>query len=106
MNPQPEAWIEHDGKTILKVNDAFLALFRCSEREIIDRRVEDIISDHDLRALARARGRAIMEKNIEEARMEYEFLRFDGSRFWGEALSTRLDDGHYKTVIRWEYDER
>lgn len=105
MNPQPEAWIEHDGRTILKVNDAFLALFRCSEREIIDRRVEDIISDPDLRALARARGQAIMQHDLKSARQEYEFLRFDGSRFWGEAISDKMGD-HYRTVVVWEYDER
>ena len=105
MTPQVEAWIEHDGKTILDVNAAFLELFRCHRNDIIDRHVEDIISDPDLRALARARGRAIMDNDLRSARQEYEFLRFDGTRFWGEAISTKIDD-HYRTVVRWEYNER
>lgn len=106
MTPQVEAYMIHDGSIVLEVNDAFLELFRCDEHTILDRHVEDVISDPDLRALARARGHAIMANELEEARQEYEFLRFDGTRFWGVALSTRMDYGRYRTVIRWEYDER
>ncbi len=101
-----DAWILHDGKTIIEANPEFLDLFRCHERDIIDRHVEDIIADPELRALARARGRAIMANDIDRAEQEYEFLRFDGSRFWGRAISSKAGAGRYKTVIKWEYNER
>lgn len=105
MTPQAEAYVIHNGTIILEVNDAFLELFRCDEHAILDRRIEDIISEPDLRALAVLRGKYIMQnKDDRDYSQEYEFLRFDGSRFWGVALSTRMDYDRYKTVIKWEYD--
>jgi PAS domain S-box-containing protein len=104
MTPQPEAYMIHDGKTILEVNDAFLELFHCHEQEILDRCVEDVIANPDLRDLARARGKYIMEYGLDETRQEYEFLRFNGARFWGAAISHRMDYGRYKTIIQWEYN--
>jgi PAS domain-containing protein len=109
MNPQPEAWMRHDGETIVEVNDAFLALFRISDSvAIIDRRVEEIIFDRDLRGLALFRGQYIRHDGRYDVdyEQEYEFMRFDGSCFWGKAISRRVDEMHYRTVVRFEYETR
>lgn len=97
----------HNGETIAEVNDAFIELFRCDNVAIIDRRVEDIISGADFQALARFRGKYIMQDGgTIEYRQHYEFSRFDRSRFWGESISQRIDEQHYRTVIKWEYEVR
>lgn len=105
MTPQVEAYVIHDGTIVLEVNDAFCALFKCDDHDILDRHIEDIISGTDFRALALLRGKHIMaDTHDRDYRQEYEFMRFDGSRFWGTAISTRMDYDRYKTVIKWEYD--
>jgi PAS domain S-box-containing protein len=105
MNPQLEVVIIHDGTVILEVNTAFCDLFRCDCETFVNRRVEQIIYSDELRTLAVWRGKHIMaigkDKEFEQ---QYDFERCDGTRFWGRAISRRIEDGKYKTIVRWEYD--
>jgi PAS domain S-box-containing protein len=101
------AFIIHDGKTILEASPAFLELFRCDLIALIDRPVEEIVAGDDFRALARWRGEHIIRNGRYdiEYKQPYAFLRFDGSQFWGEAISRRIDVARYKTVVVWSNDE-
>lgn len=95
----------HDGTIILNVSPELCELFRCDEIGLIDRAVESIIADDEMRAMARLRGRMIQEKGEERVfHQGYPFIRCDGSTFWGEAISQRQYDGNFKTVVKWEYD--
>lgn len=105
MNPQPEAIVVHDGHIILEVNDAVCDLFHCKREALIGRQMEQIIYSDELQMLATWRGRHIMaQQDNLEFRQPYDFVRCDGTRFWGEAVSQRIEPGKYRTVIRWDYD--
>ncbi len=109
MNPPREAYIIHDGQTIIEASPEFCELFHCDALALVDARVELIVSGDDLKALARLRAKHII-KIIEtepehEFRQEYEFRRCDGSRFWGMAETRRYDeDRRLITFIIWKYD--
>jgi PAS domain S-box-containing protein len=105
MNPQPDILIVHDGQVILEVNDAACDLFRCECGALVGRRMEQIIYSDELQTLAVWRGKHIMAQPDErEFRQSYDFVRCDGTRFWGEAISRRIEPGKYRTIIRWDYD--
>ena len=101
------AWIIHNGDTILEASEDFYTLFRCDSHSLVDRTVEDIIADGEFRALARLRGHQIMLNDDDrEYSQEYAFLRFDGTSFWGRAISKKSDQGEYTTRIKFEYEIR
>lgn len=104
---QLEAWIIHDGSVIIDCSVGFCLLFRCTHEAVIDRAVEGIIDGEDLQALARLRGAHIMNTpDDREFKQDYQFLRFDGTRFWGTSFSHRIESVRYLTKIKWEYDIR
>jgi hypothetical protein len=108
MNPQPEAYIIHDGVLIKDVNDAFLELFRCERDDLIDRLAVDIVDGGDLRELAKLRACHLLMINEDYGRVfeqPYTFRRFDGTTFSGVAVSHRINCTDYKTIVRWEYDD-
>jgi PAS domain-containing protein len=108
MNPQPEAYIVHDGTIIKDANDAFCELFRCERQALIDRAATDIVESGELRELARLRAKHLLLVNVDYEtifKQAYSFLRFDGSRFFGVAISQRINETDYRTEVRWEYDE-
>ena len=99
------AYITHNGVTVDYASCAFCELFKCEPQDVIDRAVESIIASDDLRALARLRGQHIIHAHDDrEYRQQYDFLRFDGTRFWGEAISKRLPDERYLTRVEWHYN--
>jgi hypothetical protein len=70
-----------------------------------DWQMESIVAGEDYRALARWRGKYIMQhKENQVFKQEYDFLRCDGTVFRGESTSQRQPDGLYLTSIRWLYD--
>lgn len=106
MPGEEQATVIHDGHVILECNDAFCKLFRCACEEVVGKRMEQIIGDHDLRRLAIHRGKRIMsEPSDKEYSQDYVFLRCDRSTFWGRSFSQRIAPDRYKTWIKWQYDD-
>jgi hypothetical protein len=105
MTNEQEAWVIHDGVLILETSPRFCELFRCETEDTNDWKIESIIAGEDYRALARWRGKHIMQTAENRAfKQEYDFLRFDGTVFRGESTSQRQPDGRYLTSIRWMYE--
>ncbi len=108
IHEQAEAWIIHDGQTIMDVNAAFCRLFRCEREQVIDSSLFDLISDPDLRALGRVRMTILRETDKQLPDVLYDFRRFDGSIFWGVAHTSCKDcDEHpYESVIKFIHNVR
>lgn len=104
-NERPAALL-HDTLIILEVNEKFLALFRCTREQVIDRNLIDLIADPDLRGLGRARMRILRETGHVPEFVDYEFLRFDGTTFRGRGRTVATDEaGIYKSTIEPELGE-
>jgi PAS domain-containing protein len=109
MNSQCEAYIIHDGVIIKDANQAFCDLFRCERETLIDRLAVDIVDGSDLRELAKLRAHHLLMINEDYGRIfeqSYTFRRFDGTTFFGVAVSQRISETDYKTVVKWNYDDR
>lgn len=105
MPERGKAFIVHNGDVIQEVSPEFLAMFKCTEENVIGKKVEEIIDGVDLRKLAVLRGKHIMQsKDDKEFRQDYDFIRCNDTVFWGEAYSVREPDGRYKTWVVWKYD--
>jgi PAS domain S-box-containing protein len=70
-------------------NSAMLDMFNMSESRLQTKHISEILSEEDTRDVL-SRIHDILNRHIESARMEKEFLREDGSAFWGDLSITPI----------------
>ena len=80
----------------IDVNARGAALIGYSRRELLERSIVDIVAEHER---ARVPGLvALITKGSQVS--EWQFLRKDGSMFWGEVNAQLLPDGHAVGILR------
>lgn len=94
----------HDTRRIISVDAAGAALFRCEPLALIDRDMLELISNDDMKGLARLRLR-YMKDHERMPDVCYPFLRFDGSVFWASVSTRRRDDGNFETTLVYTGEE-
>ncbi len=109
MTSEPAKFV-HDTKRIVRVNDAACALFRCEPCGLVDADMLDLLSDKNargLRGLARLRLNLMQmhRSPLKHDKMDYDFVRCDGTVFCGHIASTQvLPDGLFETTVIYKYE--
>jgi PAS domain S-box-containing protein len=96
----PECMIVHRGGRILYINPAGVSTLRAGSPEaVFGRSIFDIIVPENLE-LARQRVRKVEEEGETTPPIESEYLRFDGTRFMGEARGAPITyEGARSTLV-------
>jgi PAS domain S-box-containing protein len=97
----PIIW--HDTLTILDVNEAACRLFDCEPDVLIDKLLLNGIARDDMRGLTAARLQVIRTIG-DMPPQDLPFLRPNGTRFWANVQTHRLDNGRYETRLTYKYD--
>lgn len=91
------AKVIHNTFRIIAANHAACALFHCSESDLIDLDMIQIVADESMRGLARLRLKAM--KVHELGSQELPIYRPDNSRFWARVQSQRIDANTFETTL-------
>jgi PAS domain S-box-containing protein len=105
LDQNTAAALLHDSLIILDVTDAFCQLFRCDRDTAIGLSIFDLLIQQDFQGLGRLRMRLLRDMGRIPP-VTYLFNRFDGSLFYGDATTEKIEDGKYKSIIIYKYDER
>jgi PAS domain S-box-containing protein len=95
----------HDSMTILDVTDAFCELFQCDYETPIGLSIFDLVFHPDFQGLGKLRMRLLRERGRVPP-VTYLFNRFDGSLFYGDAVTEKVADGQYQSIITHKSEER
>ncbi len=90
----------HDTRTIIEVNPAGCALFRCEALALIDKDMLELIATEDMKGLARLRMSIMRDgDHWPLPAIKYPFLRGDGTIFWASLKTERIGDGKFETIV-------
>lgn len=92
------AHFRHNTHTIIEADSNAYIMFRCEPVMLHDRSMLDLIADEDFKGLARWRLKHIREKG-ELSSQKLPLLRFDGSVFWGEVKTRRIDEHTFESTV-------
>jgi PAS domain S-box-containing protein len=105
LDQNEAAVLLHDSLIILDVTDAFCELFRCDHDTAIGLSIFDLVFQPDFQSLGRLRMRLLRERG-KVPPVTYLFNRFDGTLFYGDARTEKIEDGRYQSIIIYKYEER
>ncbi|MGV0974487.1 MAG: PAS domain-containing protein [Azonexus sp.] len=105
LDPTEAAVLLHDSMIILDVTDAFCELFQCDHDTPIGLSIFDLVFHPDFQGLGKLRMRLLREHGRVPP-VTYLFNRFDGSLFYGDAVTEKVEDGRYQSIIIHKYEER
>lgn len=100
MNPPEIAIVTHDTHRIIYANPAACALWRAELWQLVDQPLAEGAAEADMKWLIALRMKAIRDKG-ELRPQRLAFLRLDGSIFWAECKTRKLEGGLFETEIRY-----
>lgn len=96
------AVIIHNTYRIIAANRAACAIFHCSESDLIDLDMIDIVADESMQGLARLRLNTMKVHQL--GSQELPIFRPDNSRFYARVQSQRIDAHTFETTLTYLYE--
>lgn len=93
-----QAHFRHNTHTIIEADDNACIMLRCDRLALHDRSMLDLIYSDEFKGLAKWRLRHIRERG-ELKSQRLPLLRFDGSVFWAEVQTRRIDAHTFESTV-------
>src|SRR5512139_3938440 len=104
MTSDDVAIVVHDTYIIVDASAKFCALFRCERKDLIDRKVLDLVDSEEFKWLVELRMTTLRNKGrVPPARLP--FRRFDNTCFWAQVtLTGTRAEGLYEITFQYEFE--
>ena len=99
-----QATLYHDSRVVTEADDAAGELFNCDPSALIGMSLFDLLLLPDFQGLGRLRMRMLREQGRVPP-VEYLFNRFDGTLFYGRGVTEKIEDGRYRSIITFKYND-